>query len=86
MFDLVSVFKRLRSIQDIFSLINAKRILLPRHLHIGPFQCKESLLWFIYIISFTEILIFKANRVDQDQTPRSAASDLGLQGLLRSNF
>ena len=35
--------------------------------------------WLVLIIPcFIEIPVFKANSVDLDQTPRSAASDLGL--------
>ena len=33
---------------------------------------------------FIEISVFNANRVDPDQTPRSAASDLGLHCLSMS--
>ena len=33
---------------------------------------------------FIEILVFNANSVDPDQTPRSAASDLGLHCLQMS--
>ena len=36
---------------------------------------------FLLLPGFTEIPVFKANRVDPDQTPRSAASDLGLHCL-----
>ena len=38
--------------------------------------------WLIFIIQcFIEILVFSANNVDPDQTPRSAASDHGLHCL-----
>ena len=37
--------------------------------------------WFSLLPSFVENSIFNANSVDPDQTPRSAASDLGLQCL-----
>ena len=36
---------------------------------------------FLLLPSFMEIPIFNANNVDPDQTPRSAASDLGLNCL-----
>ena len=36
---------------------------------------------FLLIPSFIEIPVFHANSVDPDQTPRSAASDLGLHCL-----
>ena len=36
---------------------------------------------FLLLPSFREITVLKANCVDTDQTPRSAASDLGLRCL-----
>ena len=36
---------------------------------------------FLLLPWFTEIPVLNANSVDPDQTPRSAASDLGLHGL-----
>ena len=44
----------------------------------SPFPIKKSV-WLTFIITiFLEISVFNANRVDPDQTPRSAASDLDL--------
>ena len=44
-----------------------------------------SCVWlFILLPCFIEFLEFNTNSVDPDQTPRSAASDLGLHGLLMS--
>ena len=40
--------------------------------------------FFFLLPSFLEIPVFNANSVDFDQTPRSAASDLGLHCLLMS--
>ena len=38
--------------------------------------------WLVFIITmFIEIPVFNANSVDPDQTPRCAASDLGLHCL-----
>ena len=38
--------------------------------------------WLVFNIAmFIEILVFDANSVDPDQTPRSAVSDLGLHYL-----
>ena len=36
---------------------------------------------YFFIICFVEILVFNANSVDPDQTPRSVASYLGLRCL-----
>ena len=40
--------------------------------------------WLVFITMFVEISEFNANSVDPDQTPRSAASDLGLYFLQMS--
>ena len=45
----------------------------------GPFPVKGCL--GLLLPCFIEITVFNANRVDPDQTPRSAASDLGLHCL-----
>ena len=37
--------------------------------------------YFYFLPGFIEIYVFNANSVDPDQTPRVAASDLGLQCL-----
>ena len=37
--------------------------------------------WFLLLLCFIEISVFNANSVDPDQTPRFAASDLGLRCL-----
>ena len=38
--------------------------------------------WLVFIITlFIEIPVFNANSIDPDQTPRCAASDLGLHCL-----
>ena len=43
--------------------------------------------WLVYLLPcFIEIPVFNANSVDPDQTPRSAASDLGLHCLPVSLF
>ena len=42
--------------------------------------------YFLLSPSFIEIPLFYANSVDPDQTPRSAASDLGLHCLPMSLF
>ena len=39
-----------------------------------------------FITIFVEIHVINANSVDPDQTPRSAASDLGLHCLLMFRF
>ena len=41
---------------------------------------------FLVLSCFVEMSEFNANSVDPDQTPRSAASDLGLQCLPLSVF
>ena len=40
--------------------------------------------WFLLLPSLIEISFLFANSIDSDQTPRSAASDLGLYCLLMS--
>ena len=40
-----------------------------------------GLVTFLLLTCFIEFLVFNANSVDPDQTPRSAASDLGLHCL-----
>ena len=54
-------------------------------LWIGLFPIVGYLVIFYIIITaflfFIKVHIFNANRVDPDQTPRSAASDLGLHCL-----
>ena len=47
----------------------------------GPFPVKGVSGWFVLLPCFTEIPVLYANSVDPDQTPRSAASDLGLHCL-----
>ena len=42
--------------------------------------------WFLLLPCFIEISVFNANSVDPDQTPLSAASDLGLHCLPMSLF
>ena len=37
--------------------------------------------WLLLLSFFVEIPVFNANSIDPDQTPRSAASDLGLHCL-----
>ena len=50
----------------------------------GPFPIKglSDFFFYYYHLYFIEITVFNANSVDPDQTPRSAASDLGLHCLL----
>ena len=43
----------------------------------GPFSIVGVSSWVLVFPCFTEISIFKANREDPDQTPRSATADLG---------
>ena len=43
----------------------------------GPFQMEEMSGYFLFLPYFIEIPAVNANSVDPDQTPRSAASDLG---------
>ena len=47
----------------------------------GPFPVKGVSSKFLLLPWFTEIPVRNANSVDPDQTPRSAASDLGLHCL-----
>ena len=42
--------------------------------------------WFLFLICFKDIPVLKANCVDSDQTPSSAASDLGLHCLPNINL
>ena len=42
--------------------------------------------WFLLLSCFVEISEFYAKSVDPDQTPRSAASDLGLHYLFQCPF
>ena len=43
--------------------------------------------WFVLVLLLiTEIPVLNANSADPDQTPRSAASDLGLHCLQRSHL
>ena len=50
----------------------------------GLFPVKEVSGSYLLLPWFTEIPVLNANSVDPDQTPRSAASDLGLRCLLMS--
>ena len=52
----------------------------------GPFPIKGVSGKFLLLPWFTEIPVLNANSVDPDQTPRSAASDLGLHCLPMSLF
>ena len=52
-------------------------ITLPFWTHPFPIEAGVWLV-FIFTIYCIEIPVFNANSVDPDQTPRSAASDLGL--------
>ena len=45
---------------------------------------KRGVKLFLLLQCFIEIIVFSANNVDPDQTPRSAASDLALHCLLVS--
>ena len=66
--------------------------------HLCLVDCSTSTLWpgpilikgvscrFSLLLCFTEIPVFHANRVDPDQTPPSAASDLGLHCLPMSHL
>ena len=47
----------------------------------GPFPEYGVTGYFLLLSCFVEISEFNANNVDSDQTPRSAASDLGLHCL-----
>ena len=44
----------------------------------GPFPVQRVVWLFLIIRRFIEIPVFNANSIDPDQTPHSAASDLGL--------
>ena len=50
-------------------------------LWIGPFAIADCVVSFLLLPYYIEIPVFNANSVDPDQTPRSAASDLGLHCL-----
>ena len=50
----------------------------------GPFPIWGVFGYILLIPCFIEIPVFNANSVDRDQTPRSAASDLGLHCLSMS--
>ena len=50
----------------------------------GPFQIERVSCWFLFMPCFIEIPVFNANNIKPDQTPQSAASDLGLHCLLIS--
>ena len=47
----------------------------------GLYSIAGCLVSFHYLLGFIEILVFNANSADRDQTPRSAAFDLGLRCL-----
>ena len=47
----------------------------------GPFPIERSLVSFLLLLCFIEILIVNANSVDPDQMLHSAGSDLGLDCL-----
>ena len=47
----------------------------------GPFLISAVSDWFLLLSYFKELSELNANNVDPDQTPRSAASDLGLRCL-----
>ena len=47
----------------------------------GPFPIEGVSGEFLLLPCFIEITVINANSVDPDQTPRSAASDLGLHCL-----
>ena len=49
-----------------------------------PFSVDGVSDWLLLLSCLREILAVNANRVDPDQTPRSAASDRGLNCLLMS--
>ena len=53
-------------------------------LQTGPFPIKGLSAYLILLPCFNEIPILHANIVDPDQTPHSAASDLGLHCLPKS--
>ena len=54
---------------------------------LDSFICYIRGVWLVFIIScFVEISELNANSVDPDQTPRSAASDLGLHCLPMSHL
>ena len=50
----------------------------------GPFLLEGMSGYFLLLPCLIESTVFNANSVDPDQTPRSAASDLGLYCLLMS--
>ena len=52
----------------------------------GPFPVKGVSGKFLLLAWFTEISVLNANSVDADQTPRSAASDLGLHFFANVSF
>ena len=47
----------------------------------GHFPVEGMSGWFLLLPCFKEVPVLNANSVDRDQTPRSAASDLGLHCL-----
>ena len=50
----------------------------------GPFPISEVSYQFLLLPCFIKITVFNVNSIDPDQTPHSAASDLGLHCLLMS--
>ena len=46
-----------------------------------PFPAEKGVLLVLSVVCFITMSVFNANSVDTDQTPRSAASDLGLHCL-----
>ena len=69
-------------LESVSSLLNPFMLNVFFFILFGPvhFQNKGYLVRFFYYY-FIEIPVFNANSVDPDQTPRSAASDLGLHCL-----
>ena len=59
----------------------AKWTLPPSRFWTGPFTVERMYGHFLYLPCFIEIHAFNLNNVDSDQTPRSVASDLGLNCL-----
>ena len=55
-------------------------------LRTGPFPIEGVSGWFLLLLCFIDISVFNASSVDPDQTPHSAASDLGLHCLQMSFY
>ena len=66
--------------------IYAERILLPYLFGKGPFSVKGVSDYFFLFPCCTEIPVLNAHSKDPDQTPRSAAFDLGLHCLSMSHL